>query len=248
MDLVERTGSTARHPWEVARGRFFLRLLESSGALATGTAWLDVGSGDMWFAERLRRCVAEAATITCWDSFYTEDDLERAPDGVVAVADPPDGRYDRVLLLDVMEHVADDLAFLETIVSDLVAADGLVLVSVPAHPRLFGAHDRALRHHRRYSPGGARALLQRAGLTIEAEGGLFHSLLPVRAGQALAERVRPPRGPQRGIGDWRGGPLLTRALTATLAADTRLSLALAGRRPALPGLSYWALCRRRGPA
>ncbi len=249
MDLVERNGVlTARHPWEVARAGFFLRLLDDTGALRTGGAWLDVGSGDMWLAERLRKLVPENATITCWDASYTADDLERRPKGLIAVADRPPGRFDRVLVLDALEHVHDDDAFVTGIVRDLVERGGIVLVSVPAHERLYGAHDRALRHHRRYSPDACRRLLERAGLLVEREGGLFHSLLPVRAAQVLAERVRPQTSPPRGVGDWRGGPRLTRAVTSVLAADGRLSLSLANRGARLPGLTYWAFCRARGDA
>lgn len=39
------------------------------------------------------------------------------------------------------------------------------------------------------------------------------------------------------------GPAVTRAITGVLTVEARISLALGRRGIALPGLSYWALCR-----
>jgi SAM-dependent methyltransferase len=248
VDLVERKGSgIARHPWERARAEFFLRLLETHDLLSAGGKWLDAGAGDAWFAEQVRRRLPDGATITCWDINYTQDDLETlgssGRDDLVFVAARPVERFDRVLLLDVIEHIDDDLGFLRSIVNHSLAVDGVVLVSVPAYASLFGSHDRALRHRRRYSPSACRRILEEAGLAVFASGGLFLSLLPVRAGQVLFERARSTRRKATGIGNWQRGPLATGALTRMLAFDGRVSLALSRHQRAAPGLSYWALCR-----
>src|SRR5262249_18740294 len=130
------------------------------------------------------------------------------------------------------------------IVGDLLAERGWALVSVPAYPSLFSAHDRALRHYRRYSPRACRSLLERSGLTVVSSGGLFSSLLPARALQASLERVRLDRGQRNGIGAWKAGGTATAVLTRALITDGKLSLSLSRRGRALPGLSFWALCRR----
>ena len=249
VDLVERKGSfSTRHPWEVARAEFFLRLLERHDLLESGGDWLDAGAGDAWFARQLRRLLPPAATITCWDINYTPEDIEAAggPDTeeIGFVADRPTKRFDRVLMLDVIEHVEDDVGFVAATVDDLLVEDGMVLVSVPAYPSLHSSHDRTLHHYRRYSPAGCRRLLENAGLAVLASGGLFLSLLPARIGQVLVERVRPVKSLSSGVGDWHSGRTATRVLTRALIADGRLSLLLSERGVSLPGLSYWALCRR----
>ena len=120
-----------------------------------------------------------------------------------------------------------------------------MLVSTPAYQGLFSAHDRFLRHFRRYAPRDIRHVVEAGGLTVEAAGGLFHSLLPVRMAQVVRERVRPPHAAPEGIGAWQGGPGLTRVLDTALDLDTRLSLAMAaGDRVLLPGLSTWVFGRR----
>ena len=161
------------------------------------------------------------------------------------VSERPDVEFDGVLMLDVIEHVEDDVTFVGSIVSDLLVAGGLAVVSVPAHQWLFSAHNVELRHFRRYSAAGCRQLLERSGLDVLSDGGLFHSLLPVRAGQVLLERARPVKSLSGGVGGWHGGRLVTRGLTRALIADGALSLRLGRRGLSLPGLSYWALCRAR---
>ena len=264
MDLVERSALLERrHPWEVARAQFFLRLLDRLEVRDTTTDWLDVGAGDAWFARQLRAVVPAATRIVCWDSHYgdaapltgdTSDatTVDAAP-GLEFTAERPSGAFDGVLLLDVVEHVEDDVSFLRDVVGTCLAPGGWALVSVPAYQGLFSDHDRFLRHERRYAPRALRATVEAAGLVVTARGGLFHSLLPVRVAQVVSQRARPqtPEGRRapEGIGAWRHGPALTRALVGALRCDTAVSLAMSRRRgPLVPGLSTWAFCRRRGEA
>ena len=131
-----------------------------------------------------------------------------------------------------------------------------MLVSVPAWDVLYGQHDLALKHFRRYQPAQCRALLHSAGLEIVRGGGLFHSLLLPRIVQRLGEAVRGTLGALKNggpgdarsapanLGEWQGGPWVTAAVTCALAIDTRVTETLARSGREWPGLSYWALCRR----
>ena len=95
-------------------------------------------------------------------------------------------------MLDVIEHVEDDVAFVRDVVDGLAGPEtGWVLVSVPAYQSLFSAHDRALKHYRRYSPGTSAPCSSRPASTVVARGGLFHGLLPA-AGRAGPARAAPP--------------------------------------------------------
>jgi hypothetical protein len=250
MDLIERpTDEVRRHPWEIARARFFLKLIERLGVVRDTASWLDVGAGDAWFAHQLREVIPEAARLVCWDVNYSPSQLEAASatsGGVVLTQARPSGVFDGVLMLDVIEHVEDDIGFVRGIVRESVAVGGWVLVSVPAYQSLFSEHDRALKHFRRYSPPQLRSVLEAAELSVEARGGLFHALLPVRGAQVLQERHRGPAPEQTGIGAWQGDPRVSRLVTAVLDMEARLSLALGTRHmPPLPGLSTWAFCRRQ---
>jgi len=250
MDLVERQDAAAsRHPWEVSRGRFFTLLLDRLVPPTRPEQWLDVGSGDAWLAAEILRRRPPGSGITCWDVNYGEEDVRGdQPAGLTLTAEEPTGEFAGILMLDVVEHVRDDVGFVSSVVGSHLAEGGWVLVSVPAYQSLFTAHDAALRHYRRYAPGQCRRVLGRAGLRVVAEGGLFHTLLPVRAVQAGVERLRgPAKEPPPGIGGWDKGAGITRVVTGCLDLETRASLYLGTRsRAVVPGLSYWAFCRRAG--
>jgi hypothetical protein len=241
LDLVEATsgGQVRRHPWEEARFRFFRRILDRAKLLRDGAELLDVGAGDAWFASRL---AAESGVVpNCWDSGYEARPIP-VPAGVRLSAREPEGRFEVVLALDVLEHVDDDAGFLGKIVRDRLASGGALLLSVPAWPSLYSAHDAALRHVRRYTPHAARALVEGAGLELVRGGGLFHSLLLSRLVQKTF--ARPDPGKFVGVGDWNAPAWITGLVGAALALDGAASALFASLRLEVPGLSWWALCRK----
>jgi SAM-dependent methyltransferase len=252
MDLAELPGTAfRRHPWEVARARFFRRVLAEAGVLDRRRAILDVGAGDGYLARGLLDALPAGSEVVCVDAHYGDEDLRRfqaaAPAGLSFVRERPAGRrFDVLMLLDVIEHVPDDRAFLGELVGGGVAPSGAVLVSVPAWQPLFSAHDVALKHYRRYSPAACRELLAGAGLTLRRSGGLFHSLLAPRVltlgREALLRRLGRLPPPPPDLGEWRGGRAVSAALAGVLAADNALSHALARLGAGgVPGLSFWAL-------
>ena len=76
------------------------------------------------------------------------------------------GSADTVVAVNVMEHVADDGAFLRT-AHGLLAPGGHLLLYVPALPAIYGTLDEAFEHHRRYT---------RRGLDAALRGGAFRPL------------------------------------------------------------------------
>jgi SAM-dependent methyltransferase len=69
---------------------------------------------------------------------------------------------DTIVCLDVLEHVADDVALLENFRS-IIAPGGHLLLKVPACPWLYGSVDEASGHHRRYTPRQLRERAEAAG-------------------------------------------------------------------------------------
>jgi SAM-dependent methyltransferase len=245
VDLAERGDTDRRHPWETERARFFRGLIARHLGGWRPRRILDVGAGDGWFAGELGTDLS-GCEIVCWDVNYRSEELDvPLPEGIVRTAVEPEGTFDLVLLLDVIEHVADDAAFLDSIVPHL-AERSLLVVSVPAYQRLFSSHDDALAHHRRYSPRQLHDLLA-PRFEVVARGGLFASLLPLRAAAVARERVAGPPD-EHGIGGWSAGVALTRAVSAVLAADAGAGAWLAAHGVSTPGLSTWAVCQPRASA
>jgi hypothetical protein len=242
VDLAERGDAVRRHPWETERARFFRSLIARHVGGELPRRILDVGAGDGWFAGELSQEMTDGSEIVCWDVNYRSADLQAdLPERVVRTADEPGGTFDLALLLDVIEHIEDDAGFLDGSVLPHLTERSLVVIGVPAYQRLFSSHDDALAHHRRYSPRRLRALLA-PRFDIVARGGLFASLLPLRAAAVARERLAGPPD-SHGIGEWGAGAGVTRAVAAVLAADAGAGRWLAHRGVPTPGLSTWAVCR-----
>jgi len=76
----------------------------------------------------------------------------------------PDGRrYSLGLSMLVMEHVADDVAFLRRIAA-FVEPGGLVVVAVPGRREYWGIEDETVGHLRRYDRADLERVLTEAGL------------------------------------------------------------------------------------
>ena len=70
---------------------------------------------------------------------------------------PGTAKFDSIVYIDVMEHIANDRA--EAIIAaSRLAPGGRLVVLVPAHRFLFSAFDAAIGHHRRYNRASLLAL------------------------------------------------------------------------------------------
>jgi len=257
MDLVEARArgfaEGSRHPWERARLALVSRLIGAHVDLRPGDVVLDVGCGDTFVVEQLARA-HPGVQFYAVDSAFTDDLLVayRSRLGVsnvrllrslddVALTRPAS----LVLLMDVIEHVSDDVGFLR----DVCGRPGVdrstcVLITVPAYPRLFGAHDRSLGHYRRYSRRSLNSLLGKAGLSSHHDGHLFATLVPARVLQLVRERLFPaPDGPTA-TASWTGAELTARTLSGLLVLEGRVALLLSRIGVDVPGLSAFAICRK----
>lgn len=246
MDLVEIPESDfIRHPWEVSRRDFFTDII-SPKLKEQPTKLLDIGSGDAWISQHLVVQKPNSLQVMCWDINYTDEYLQSlnltSKDRLRFTAKKPDSRFDIVLALDVIEHIEDDDRFVSEVIYDVLSPEGVCLISVPAWPSLFGDHDVQLKHFRRYRPSEARDLICRNGFEILLEGGLFHSLMPVRWLANLRVGKSDSGGHQLA---WGGPSWLAKIIGAVLSLDNFFSVLFAKVGWRVPGLSYWVLCRKR---
>lgn len=85
---------------------------------------------------------------------------------VADLDDAPSARADLLIACEVLEHIEDDRDALAQWVSNL-RPGGCLILSVPAHMRMWGIRDVWAGHVRRYSRSDLLKLAQEAGLQVE---------------------------------------------------------------------------------
>lgn len=88
--------------------------------------------------------------------------------------------FDTIVLFDVIEHLEDDVAFLER-ASEICTKEGRMIVSVPAFQLLWSQHDETFQHYRRYSARQLEAAIRAAGLVPERTTYTNCLLFPIAA-------------------------------------------------------------------
>ncbi len=71
--------------------------------------------------------------------------------------------WDSIVMINVLEHLAEDAKVVRQIAS-LLGAEGVLLLVVPAFASLYGPMDADAGHYRRYSGRDVKALMEAAGL------------------------------------------------------------------------------------
>lgn len=254
MDLIEAADAAPRHrhPWELARLWVLRQLIARHVRIDAGSVILDVGCGDAFVIGELARAHPSArfigvdAALTAATAARRQQSL---PDNVrlfdTLDAVPAAGAATLVLLMDVLEHIDDDHAFLRRLLQQPIAgASTQFIVTVPAYQSLFSSHDVFLKHFRRYTSRQLRATLERAGLRVVDTGYFFMTLLPLRVLEVIKERIASPSaGNGTGLSQYAGGRLVTSGLSMVLKADAMVSLLLRRGGISVPGLSTYAICR-----
>jgi SAM-dependent methyltransferase len=143
-----------------------------------------------------------------------------------------DGEYDLIVTLDVIEHIDDDAGALAAIAPKLKRG-GKFVMTVPAHPWMWSAHDTVNHHKRRYSKRALKRLIEGSPLKLDKLG-YFNSLLfPLAVADRLASKLR---GKDEAEVKLPSAPL-NAGLEAVFAAERHL----VGRLPLPPGLSLFAV-------
>jgi SAM-dependent methyltransferase len=180
--------------WFVARREAALRFTEDFRPRRQPLRVLDAGCGTGALLDRLEERVgtevygldfsgqALAYTRQRGHRHLVQADLTRLPF--------PDGTFDVITALDVVEHIREDEGALRE-VNRVLRPGGVLLVSVPAFRFLWGPHDIALQHFRRYTTGELGRLMRRTGFRVSKLTYLLALLFPAFVAQRLLTKLRP---------------------------------------------------------
>ena len=156
--------ANADHFWMQWRHRVLLRAIKCAGTLPRRA--LEIGCGKGVARDMLERDLG--IPVDGCDLNRTVLEMAKPGKGKLFIYNILDQEpslldgYDAVFLLDVLEHIDDDLAFLRAALRHL-RSGGLVVVNVPASMLFFSDYDRAVGHLRRYSAASLTTLLRQSG-------------------------------------------------------------------------------------
>lgn len=235
-DVYDRMAQhDATHWWYVARRRILADLMARVIRPAPAARILEVGCGTGHNFDMLGRFgTVEAIEIDDGARALAEQRLGRtimtaplpALDGVA------DGTYDVIALLDVLEHISDDVASLQSLKRKLKPG-GKILLTVPANPWMWSAHDLAHHHHRRYTQKSLNSVITRAGLKVDLMSHFNSLLFPVAAAARMIGKL---------VGKTTSDDQMPAApVNALLTGIFGLERALIGRVPLPAGVSIVAI-------
>ncbi len=178
-----------RHWWWRAREHMIVRRLERLAPPGGFGDILDVGCGDGLFLPQLAR-FGRPQGLEADGNLVT--DLGRAAGPIsVCLFDErfqPAERFGLIVMLDVIEHLDDDVAALRH-AAHLLAPGGQIVITVPAFRMLWTAHDDLNQHRTRYTVPGLRRVAVAAGLRVDTARYAFHWLVPLKLAVRFKERL-----------------------------------------------------------
>ena len=96
--------------------------------------------------------------------------------------------YDLIVILDVLEHIDDDLGAAIALNSRLKPG-GWLLITVPAYQFLWSKHDEINHHKRRYTLRNLKQVIKKSGYSVHYSSYFNSFLFPVVAGVRLLKNV-----------------------------------------------------------
>lgn len=228
-----------RHWWFVARRQIILALLAKHIPVGQDKLVVEIGCGT-------------GGNLALLKNYYRVEGGDVSPEAVQYAAEKLDcpvklgdfrkalagrwGEIDGVLLADVLEHVADDAAFVADIVGSLKPG-GILFMTVPAHRFLWSHHDMVLGHLRRYSRNEFCSLWKGLPVAERFFSPINSVLFPVIAGIRML-----PAKTTAGVSDLRlPSPLINTVLYRLFSLERTLLKFIT-----LPfGLSYLAILQKK---
>lgn len=185
MDLKElESGVDPDRHWyyqakKVPMFRYFSRVSRRLGRPLT---LIDFGAGSGFFALELLKAFPERIEkVYLVDIGYTEEEMAESEGHKVEKCHfVPEGvKESLVLMMDVIEHIEDDLSILQDIKRRLSGSDHFFFITVPAFQDLWSSHDVFLEHYRRYTRNSLNAVLEKAGYHKQKIYYIFTLIFPL---------------------------------------------------------------------
>tara|TARA_R100000935_G_scaffold16940_4_gene33446 strand:+ start:8135 stop:8899 length:765 start_codon:yes stop_codon:yes gene_type:complete len=252
MDLIEKASDNKRHPWELARFEVVKDILKNIVNDYEGKKVLDLGCGDLFFIEEFSKNKPNTNFFAV-DIAFTDAYVHRPLTTEIHIANSLDQwsedqnfRLDIVFLMDVLEHIEEDLSFLKNLLAKkYITEKTIFVITVPAYQELFSTHDIFLKHYRRYSKRSLNTVVEEAGLVSMDRGFFFFSLLLPRALEVFKERYLKKNNTKgTGLTRWKYGHFVSITLKRFLIFDYQIHKLFKKIGLGTPGLSNYIICKK----
>ena len=137
-----------------------------------GPRVLEVGCGNGNFSRRIA-LQAKALLAVDIEPAFIEQTRQRTADLANVTVEEADvttmkwpSKFDTAVMLDVLEHIEDDVAMLRSLARAL-EPDGRLVVKVPAIASIYNNLDRAVGHYRRYSRKHLNEVVAASGFEVQ---------------------------------------------------------------------------------
>ncbi|HMK95134.1 MAG TPA: class I SAM-dependent methyltransferase [Candidatus Limnocylindrales bacterium] len=160
--------------------------------LVEGASVLDVGCGSAQLAKTL---LGKGYRVVAIDNDWKAVETAKKKGITAFLSDindwETDETFDCAILSDVLEHIEDDTLAMRKI-RGMLKPKGCVVVNVPSYRFLFGKHDVALKHKRRYSDDDLKAKLEASEFKVEYFRHWNLLAFPIAVFTKISRRDYPP--------------------------------------------------------
>ena len=253
---IQNEWNKQNHPWEYARCVVVNSILKRHiKNFSPNSTVLDVGCGDLFFINDFCQRYNSFRPIAVDSAFdeelmatlknkYNKIDVKLYKD--IAQVET-ESKVSLVFLLDVLEHIQDDRAFLDTLLQqEYIGKDTQFMITVPAFNSVYVDRDKWLGHYRRYSRKQIMQVMKDSNLQIIESGYFFTFPLLIRFIESLKKGKKQEEqnfNTETGIGSWSGGKLVTYIYKSILLCDFYFFRLFHFLGIKVPGLSTYVVCK-----
>lgn len=243
------------HPWEYARCEVIFDILKNYlDKDCPNKVVIDIGCGDVFFlnqfCQRYTNYTPIAVDIAFDDKIMAELSNKYKSLNAIFYKDIEEVKTDNkasvVFLMDIMEHIENDVDFLSKLSQKpFIDNETIFVITVPAFNFLYSSHDKWLGHFRRYSHRLLKNTISKSGMSYISGGYFFFSLLLPRIIQKLFDSFyKNEENKVTGVANWKGSKIFSFLYKNLLLFDYCFFKFFGLLGINVPGLSTYSICKR----
>lgn len=184
--------ATPNHFWIKRRHEVLIKIIKN--LISKAGNYMDVGCGHGLLQQMLSQeigCVVEGCDMNIKALSQNLSGQRRFYYNILERKTEFSQKYEGVFALDVIEHIGDDVSFVEALLA-MAKPGGFVCINVPALMAFYSDYDRRAGHHRRYSINDMKRLSAKVGATISTWSYWGLPLIPLAIIRKQVLKFIPP--------------------------------------------------------